>query len=153
WAGLTCITRPVAEPSPEGSNPKLSWNWITKYSSSDEPEEAQDKVNGLVKRTRAVEYDLAGRPIKMHITGDGASLPPTEFTYDEATGATISRQFACESSCEGFDQQRVTTTYDKLGRPFKYEDADGNVSEVGYDLMGRPAISTDGKGTQLAIYD
>ena len=32
----------------------------------------------------------------------------------------------------------VTTTYDELGRPITYEDADGNESGVAYDLLGRP---------------
>ncbi len=33
----------------------------------------------------------------------------------------------------------ITTTYDELGRPIKYVDADGNESGVAYDLLGRPA--------------
>ncbi len=52
-----------------------------------------------------------------------------------------------------FDQQMIKTTYDKLGRPEKYEDADGNVSEVAYDLLGRPYWAWDGKGTQTIAYD
>jgi YD repeat-containing protein len=49
--------------------------------------------------------------------------------------------------------QALTTTYDKLGRPEKYEDADGNVSSTTYDLLGRPVTTSDGKGIQTRTYD
>jgi len=52
-----------------------------------------------------------------------------------------------------FDDQATTTTYDTLGRPTGYEDADGNKSTVTYDLLGRPATTSDGKGTQTFTYD
>jgi YD repeat-containing protein len=44
-------------------------------------------------------------------------------------------------------------SYDKLGRPTEYFDADGNPSSVSYDLLGRPVHTTDGKGSQTMIYD
>ncbi len=153
WAGLPCVTHPVAEPSPEGGNPKLPWSWFTKYSNLDQPEETQEKTNGTTKRTTTIDYDSAGRPGTAHVTGEGTSIPPVETTYDEETGAPISQQFVCESECEGFDQQKIETTYDALGRPIEYEDADGNVSGVAYDLLGRPTVATDGKGYQTISYD
>jgi RHS repeat-associated protein len=52
-----------------------------------------------------------------------------------------------------FDTQAVVTAYDKLGRPEKYTDADGNTSETTYDLLGRTVKVTDGKGTQTFGYD
>lgn len=52
-----------------------------------------------------------------------------------------------------FDSQAVVTAYDKLGRPEKYTDADGNTSKVTYDLLGRLASTNDGKGTQTFGYD
>jgi len=52
-----------------------------------------------------------------------------------------------------FDSQETATTYDKLGRPVEYEDADGNKSGTAYDLLGRPAVVSDGKGTQEIAYD
>ena len=57
WAGLPCLTRPVAEPSPEGGNPKLSWSWFTKYSTLDELEEMQEKTNGAFVRTTTNAYE------------------------------------------------------------------------------------------------
>jgi RHS repeat-associated protein len=52
-----------------------------------------------------------------------------------------------------FDTQAVVTAYDKLGRPVKYTDADGNTSETTYDLLGRTIKVADGKGTQTFGYD
>jgi RHS repeat-associated protein len=52
-----------------------------------------------------------------------------------------------------FDSQATTSTFDALGRPIRYEDADGNVSETTYDLDSRPVTITDGKGSQTMSYD
>ncbi len=57
------------------------------------------------------------------------------------------------SAAAGFDAQATTTTYDALGRPVTYEDADGNKSSTTYDLLGRPVTTSDGKGTKTATYD
>ncbi len=57
------------------------------------------------------------------------------------------------SSSTGFDTQATTTTYDALGRPKEYEDADGNKSTTTYDIDGRPVTTSDGKGTQTMTYD
>jgi RHS repeat-associated protein len=53
----------------------------------------------------------------------------------------------------GFDSQETKTTYDTLGRPVTYEDADGNVAKTTYDLDGRPLKTTDNKGSQTVRYD
>ncbi len=52
-----------------------------------------------------------------------------------------------------FDERAVTTTYDKLGRPIEYQDADENISGVAYDSSGRPVVASDGKGYQSITYD
>jgi RHS repeat-associated protein len=56
-------------------------------------------------------------------------------------------------STSGFDSQETKTTYDALGRPETYEDADGNVAKTTYDLDGRPVKSTDAKGSQTVRHD
>lgn len=56
-------------------------------------------------------------------------------------------------SGSGFDSQETTTTYDGLGRPTAYQDADGNKAETTYDLLGRPTKTTDDKGSQTVRYD
>ncbi len=158
WAGLPCVTYPAADPSPAESNPKLPWTWFTKYSNLDQPEEIQEKTNGVLKRTTTITYDSAGRVIKTKqtgVAGESTSVPAVEPTYSTTTGAVIAQRFKCESpeSCSEFDTQEVKTTYDKLGRPTKYEDADGGKSETTYDLMGRVVLASDGKGTQTLTYD
>jgi RHS repeat-associated protein len=52
-----------------------------------------------------------------------------------------------------FDDQATTATYDALGRPTSYKDADGNTATATYDLLGRLVTTNDGKGTQTRIYD
>lgn len=56
-------------------------------------------------------------------------------------------------SGNGFDTQETKTSYDALGRPYIYEDADGNKAETTYDLDGRPVKTTDNKGSQTVRYD
>jgi RHS repeat-associated protein len=157
WAGLPCVRHPLADPSPAESNPKLPWTWYTKYSNLDEPEETQEKTNGVLKRTTTVSYDSAGRPVKTKTTGpEGTLLPASETIYSSSTGAIEKQKRICETAeeCGGsLDTQELKTTYDKLGRLTEYEDADGNVSEVAYDFMSRPVITFDGKGTQTITYD
>ncbi|HEU5143184.1 MAG TPA: RHS repeat-associated core domain-containing protein, partial [Solirubrobacterales bacterium] len=82
-----------------------------------------------------------------------APIPKSETLYSTGTGRPLTQRFVCTSSCEGFDDQAVTTSYDTLGRPVAYQDADGNTSTTTYDLLGRPASTNDGKGTQGFSYD
>jgi RHS repeat-associated protein len=56
-------------------------------------------------------------------------------------------------STSGFDSQETKMSYDALGRPVTYEDADGNKAGTTYDLDGRPVKSTDAKGSQTLRYD
>ena len=153
WASLPCVSHPKAEPSPAEGNPKLPWSWVTSYNALDLPTETQEKVDGELKRTTTATYDAAARPLRSQETGEGVEAPPSETLYSESTGAPVGQRLVCEEECEGFDEQTVVTTFDSLGRPTEYEDADGNVSEVVYDLLGRPAITFDGKGTQAATHD
>jgi RHS repeat-associated protein len=169
WAGLTCVTYPAAEPTPyfEG-NTNLPWTWITSYNSLDQPTEIHEKVWGWLQRLTETTYDSAGRQIQTkqigsdlsipssetyYFEGAGTSIPPVETLYSESTGKPIGQRLVCKEECEGFDSQEVKTTFDTLGRPIEYKDADGNVSGVGYDLLGRNAIVSDGKGVQTATYD
>jgi len=156
WAGLPCETLPAAAPSPAESNPKLPVTTFSSYSNLDQPTEVQEKTNEVLKRTTTMEYDAAGRVKKTKVTGEGTSVPAIETTYNSSTGAPETQKFVCEApeTCTGFDTQEVKTSYDKLGRPTEYLDADGNVSKVtSYDLMSRPVSVSDGKGTQTLTYD
>jgi RHS repeat-associated protein len=154
WAGLPCMVRLAADPNPAENNPKLPQTRFAKYSVLDQPLTVDEEVTGSVKRTTTTTYDSAGRPVKTEMSGQGTAIPPVETLYDEYTGQPISQHFVCEEAeCAKFDIQETRTTYDKLGRPVKYLDADGSESEVGYDLMGRPVLVFDGKGLQAINYD
>ncbi|HSS33527.1 MAG TPA: 6-bladed beta-propeller [Solirubrobacterales bacterium] len=52
-----------------------------------------------------------------------------------------------------YDTQATTTTYDALGRPYEYRDADDNKAMTTYDVDGRPLKTSDDKGWQAASYD
>jgi RHS repeat-associated protein len=157
WAGLPCAVYLIADPSPAESNPKLPWTWYTGYSSLDQPEEVQEKTNAVLKRTVIITYDSAGRLSTTKVTGEeGTSLPVRKMVYSSTTGVPTIEKFICNEeteNCTGFDSQQLTTTYDKLGRPIEYEDAEENESEVAYDAYGRPVLASDGKGTQAITYD
>jgi RHS repeat-associated protein len=56
-------------------------------------------------------------------------------------------------SASGFDAQETKVTYDALGRPTNYEDADGNKATTTYDLDGRVVKTSDNKGSQTLRYD
>jgi RHS repeat-associated protein len=153
WAGLPCVTHPVAEPSPAEGNPRLPWTWFTKYSTLDQLEESSEENNTGIVRSTTVSYDAVGRPLTTRQSGNGAEVPAIQTAYNKDTGLPESQFFLCEGKCEGFDTQETKTTYDKLGRPIEYLDADGNKSGAAYDVLGRPVIVSDGKGTQQFAYD
>jgi RHS repeat-associated protein len=154
WAGLPCVAKLAADPSPEGTRPKLPVSWFTEYSTLDQPKEIQEKTNGVLKRTTTLGYEAtSGRPLTVLTTGEGTAVPKVETTYSTETGAPTSQQLVCESSCAGFDSQQTKVEYDALGRPIKYFDADGNEAALAYDLLGRPVLATDGKGSQTIKYD
>jgi RHS repeat-associated protein len=153
WAGLPCFSKPVAEPSPAEWNPRIPWTWFTKYSTLDQLEESYEEINSGIVRSTTVTYDAAGRPVTSRQKYGGAEIPAIQTAYNEKTGLPESQYFVCETKCEGFDTQEVKTTYDKLARPIEYLDADGNKSGAAYDVLGRPVIVSDGKGTQQFTYD
>jgi RHS repeat-associated protein len=151
WAGLPCLTRPAAEPSPADWDSWLPWTWFTKYSTLDQLEKSSEEVNGAIARSTTVTYDEAGRPLTSRQTGAGTEVPAIQTAYNEDNGLPESQHFLCEAKCT--DIQEAKTTYDELARPIEYLDADGSVSKVEYDLLGRPVKVFDGKGTQLFAYD
>ncbi len=155
WANLPCKREPAAQPTPAESNPQLPIITVAAYSNLDQPTEIKETTGGVLQRTTTKTYDSAGRPVKTKTTGTGTSIPATETVYNSETGRPFKQQFVCEApeSCIGFDNQALTTTFDALGRPEKYEDADGNKSLTLYDIMGRPFYVSDGKGNQTITYD
>ena len=155
WANLACKTMPVAQPTPAESNPQLPVAKVAAYSNLDKPTEVKETTGGVLKRTTTSTYDAAGRPVKVKVTGSGTSIPATETVYSSTTGRSVQQVFVCEApeECGGFDSQATTVAYNTIGQPIEYEDADGNKAGVAHDVMGRPGLSSDGKGTQVTTYD
>jgi RHS repeat-associated protein len=153
-AGLPCKILPAAQPETTGQ-PQLLVRNFAAYSPLGQPTETIEIPGGNVQRARRTltTYDDAGRQTSMSQIGGGTGVPKTETVYDPTNGLPTARRFVCAGSCESFDNQATTMTYDTLGRVVGYEDADGNKSTTTYDLLGRPATISDGKGTQTMLYD
>jgi len=154
WAGLPCEVKPAAQPGTAGQ-PEILVTKFKKYSPLGQPEEIVESPGGSEANTRqtVIEYDTAGREVKKTVIGGGASIAPTQTTYDPLKGLPVETKLICQKECAGFDDQALKTTYDALGRPVSYQDADGNTATTTYDLMGRPVTTSDEKGAQTAVYD
>jgi len=137
--------------------------------------------NGEFKHPNGIESDSSGnifvvdqgnqRVQEFNTTGGfltsfGATAPgPGQFSFSDPVGIAVNGKGKVWATDPGhnqiqawvptppFDTQAVVTAYDKLGRPEKYTDADGNTSETTYDLLGRTVKITDGKGIQTFGYD
>lgn len=154
WAGLPCMAMPAAQPGTAGQ-PDLVVTRYASYSPMGQPAEVLESPDGFhdIVRKTITTYDAAGRVVTRRQEGGGTALPPTQTLYSSTTGRPVEQRFLCESNCGSFDNQGLKTTYDKLGRPTAYQDADGNTSTASYDLLGRPVTTSDGKGTQTRTYD
>jgi RHS repeat-associated protein len=79
----------------------------------------------------------------------GTPVPIQRTVYDPLNGNLLRSQ----SVTAGAVTAEIIRTYDTLGRITSYQDADGNVSTTTYDLLGRPATSSDGKASRTYGYD
>jgi RHS repeat-associated protein len=157
WANLPCKVTPAAQPGTAGQPELLVRRYIS-YSALGRPLTITESPGGgeAATRTTTITYDTAGRVTSKRVTGNGTSVPTNEIVYKSTTGRPIIQRFQqkCgESGCSPTDTQATTTTYDALGRPSTYEDADGNPSSTTYDLLGRPVTTSEGKGIQTRTYD
>lgn len=150
--GLPCTISPAAQPGTAGQ-PELLVKKYKSYSPLSQPTEVIESPGGkeVAESTRKsiTTYNTAGRVTSSKQVGGGTTLLPTATIYSTTTGLAVEQKLVCEAC----DTQAAITAYDKLGRPVKYTDADGNTSEATYDLLGRPAKIYDGKGTQTFGYD
>ncbi len=154
YAGLLCKTTPAAQPGTPGQ-PQLLVKKVLSYSPLEQPTEIVEGPGGIKENTRKTitTYDAAGRLQTTKQIGGGKELPPVKVVYNSLTGLQVEQKFTCETSCEGFKSQASVAEYDKLGRPVKYTDADGNTSTTTYDLDGRVATTANAKGSQKYGYD
>lgn len=161
WAGLPCVSLPAQQPGTAGA-PEVPETFFHSYNALGQPTEVLER-NGpwwspATLRTTHIEYDAAGRQTAKWQEGGGVALPRASISYNETIGLPEKTRLfcpsgntACEAAYEG--EYATTTTYDALGRPTSYQDADGGTSTVTYDLLGRPVSTFDGKGTQTRKYD
>jgi len=153
YANLPCKVTPAKQPGT--SQPEILVTRYASYNQLGEPTEIIESPGGKETTTRKTiaTYDSAGRETNKKVIGGGTAVSPTQTFYSSTTGLPTETKLTCESSCEGFDSQATVTAYDALGRPYQYEDADGNLSTVTFDVDGRPVTTSDGKGTQTRTYD
>jgi RHS repeat-associated protein len=152
YAGLLCKEEPAVQPTGRDLPVTLYAN----YNSLSEPTEVLESVvkPSAATRKSVLTYDNAGRLKAKEITGgDASQIPKVESLYSTLTGLRTTQQFACPAEEPSCDRQATTTSYDKLGRPVEYVDADANTSKATYDVDGRLATVDDGKGTQAYQYD
>jgi RHS repeat-associated protein len=154
YANLPCKVMLAKQPGTKGLPEALVTRYVS-YNALGEPTEVIESPGGKEETTRKTitTYDVSGRETSSEQVGGGTALSPTETVYSTSTGLPLEQKLICKTKCEGFDAQATKTTYDKLGRPTEYLDADGNVSTVTYDVDGRPVSTYDGKGTQTRYYD
>lgn len=156
YAGLPCEVGPAGQPGTAGL-PELPVTKYLAYNNMGEPTEVVESPGGKEEagktRKTITTYDGVGRVISTKQVGGGTELPPTATVYSSETGLPVEQKRTCETKCEGFDSQASVTEFDKLGRPIKYTDADGNTSSTTYDLDGRVATTSDNKGSQAYGYD
>jgi RHS repeat-associated protein len=151
WVGLPCEVGPAGQPGTAGL-PELLVTKYKAYNSLGEPTEVVESPGGKEEagktRKTITTYDAVGREVSTRHVGGGTELPPTATAYSTGTGLPVEQKFT-----EGSDNQAGVIEYDKLGRPIKYTDADGNTSITTYDLDGRVATKSDTKGSQAYGYD
>lgn len=154
FAGLPCKVYPAAQPWPNGL-PDMTVTKYKAYSPMGDPTEVVESPGGKETdaRTTVTTYDTAGRQTKVSVKGGGTAVLPTLTTYNPDNGLPEEQRFDCESKCEGVDTQAVAVAYDELGRTKEYVDADGIASSTTFDLLGRIATTSDGKGTQTRYYN
>ncbi len=154
WINLPCKTFPAGQPGTPGQ-PELLVTKYVSYSPLGQPTKVVESPGGSTQntRTKITEYDAAGRPTQSEVQGGGVAIPIIQTVYSTSQGMPVEKRIACQAGCETFDNQAVATSYDTLGRPTGYSDADGGQSTATYDLLGRPVTTSDGKGTQTRSYD
>jgi RHS repeat-associated protein len=151
WVNLVCSTALAAQPTGVStSRPKIPTTYLT-YDRYNQPRVKTEVTDGVVHRTTTTTYDGAGRIWRSSTTAStGTALNTVENVYDPTSGRVTETRTIDGSGNEIDDLVRV---FDLLGRPTSYTDADGNTSTIAYDQHSRPAVTSDGKGTQTHGYD
>jgi RHS repeat-associated protein len=148
WANMPCQTQPAHQPE-AGGLPNLA---VTTYTYNMWAETKVTKsTSGEASRTETQTYDSAGRNIIKEITATtGGTLPTATFEYNAETGLLTK-----QSTGSGAGEQKITSTYNKIGQLTSYRDADGTTATYEYENGKDARLKTfnDGKGSQTYTYD
>ncbi len=146
WAGMACMAKPAAQPGTVGL-PSLPVTTTT-YDMWGAPAVVTDSADGRT-RTTTTTYDAYGRPTRTAVVSDaGEPMPPVEYEYDPVTGVE-----SLQRSGSGASERTIRRQFDALGRVTRYVDADGEVTEYAYDLLGRVTSVRDSRAQQSYRYD
>lgn len=141
WDGMLCETRPAAQPTsslPAIPSITIEYNQLGL-------ETKRTDTAGSSSRTWTTGYDAAGRKSSYAVSSSvGTTLPGLSYTYTQASGLPA-------TDADG--TRTISRGYDAIGRITSYTDADGQQSTTTYDLLSRPVVTNDGKGTQTRTYD
>lgn len=140
WKWQLCQKQPGTQPG--GSLPSLPTTTYGYY-----------RLGLLVSETRGTRvkgfgYDAMGRPTQVTWSGTGTAVPTATITYDPATGHEATRSAVVNGSTRTIEHD-----YDSAGQLSQYVDGTGQSTTTTYDLLGRPLVVDDGKGTQTNTYD
>ncbi|MEU0092051.1 DNRLRE domain-containing protein [Kribbella sp. NPDC006257] len=148
WANLSCRIQPGGQAA---TGPELPVKVLT-YDMFNQVRTEVEKTSAGTLRTSTTKYDAAGRTLEIGVVAAadlGTPVPIQRTVYDPLNGNLLRSQ----SVTAGAVTAEIIRTYDTLGRITSYQDADGNVSITTYDLLGRPATSSDGKASRTYGYD
>ena len=116
------------------------------------PSSAESRFKGLIDEVRIYNRALsqheitADRDIAVNGQSPGLGVPvaTTTYGYSPTTGRPTTATAAGKT---------LTTSYDNVGRPTSYTDANGTTSTTSYDNLNRPVTTNDGKGSQTRTYN
>jgi RHS repeat-associated protein len=163
WAGLTCQTRPAADPGVAGlpglvATTYKAYDYLGRATQVDEA--VIDAGGSTVTRTTTTTYTSSGYGTDVATTattgGVGTAIPSLTNTYDPATGLLLTTAASSTGSQAATSQ---TSAYDDFGRVISYRENDqatgahANTTTTSYDTAGRVASVTDAKGTTTYTYN
>lgn len=149
WANLPCRTQPGGQAA---TGPELPVK-VQTYDIFNHQRLQIEKTSAGTLRTTTTKFDGAGRVLEISTVaaaGLGTATPTQRSIYDPVSGNLVRSQSV---SATGTVTAEIVRTFDTLGRMTSYQDADGNLSKTTYDLLDRPATSSDGKADRTYGYD
>jgi RHS repeat-associated protein len=153
-ANLPCLTTPAAQPATSGL-PELATTKYNTYNIWSEPETTVETVDSTT-RTKTDTYDEAGRLKTAAISSTvGEPFPTITDEYNKETGALEKQCANSGKPCTEGKPKTITSTYNRLGQPETYTDADENTTTYEYEKEKGARLKTvnDKQGTEAFEYN